>query len=170
MAERRTATEAELKALASPLRLRIIRLCSDVALTNKEIAAALERDPASVLHHVRTLVSTGFLVSEGERRGARGAREVPYRATGMSWQLDSPDDADARRQSAMLLETWLDGVRRTGVQNLDSTLWAGLRLTPAEKEELELRLRDLIEDFRDRGSGGEPWSMFVGLHRDDRPV
>lgn len=167
--QQRPATEEEAKALASPLRLRILRLCSDVALTNKEIAARLGRDPASVLHHVRKLVATGFLAAEGERRGARGAREVPYRSTGKSWILDVADEADGRRRSGTLLETWLQGVRRAGAENLDSA-WAGLRLTPAEKEELDGRVRDLIEEFRDRGSTGEPWSFFVGLHRDDRPV
>ena len=62
--ERRPASEDEARALASTLRMRILRLCLDVSLTNKEIAARLDRDPASVLHHVRTLVRTGFLAAE----------------------------------------------------------------------------------------------------------
>ena len=61
--------------MASPLRLRILRLCLDAPLTNKQIAAALGRDPASVLYHVRRLVRTGFLAPEQERRGVpRGPR------------------------------------------------------------------------------------------------
>src|SRR5438309_1430220 len=86
--ERRRATDAEARALASAVRLRILRLCLDRSLTNKELAAGLDRNPATVLHHVRTLVDTGFLVPEAPRRGARGAREVPYRATGKSWLMD----------------------------------------------------------------------------------
>ena len=39
--ERRPATEQEARTLASPLRLRILRLCLDVSLTNKEIAERL---------------------------------------------------------------------------------------------------------------------------------
>jgi Arc/MetJ-type ribon-helix-helix transcriptional regulator len=46
----------------------------------------------------------------------------------------------------------------------------GLRLTPDELEELTTRLAELLEEFRQRRSEGEPWSLFVGLHRDDRPV
>ena len=84
---RRPATDAEAKALASGIRLRIIRLCLDRALTNKEIAERLDANPATVLHHVRTLVATGFLVPQEERRGPRGTREVPYLSTTKSWQL-----------------------------------------------------------------------------------
>jgi DNA-binding transcriptional ArsR family regulator len=86
--ERRRATDAGARALASAVRLRILRLCRDTALTDKELAARLDRNPATVLHHVRTLLQTGFLAAEPERRGPRGAREVPYRATGKSWQMD----------------------------------------------------------------------------------
>src|SRR3954463_2795270 len=85
---RRPATDGEARALASAVRLRILRLCLHEALSNKEIAARLGRNPATVLHHVRTLVDTGFLAADPERRGARGAREVPYRATGKSWLMD----------------------------------------------------------------------------------
>ena len=88
-AERRAATVAEARALAHPDRLRIIRLTYDQELTNAEIAAKLGRDPASTLHHVRTLTDTGFLEALPVRRGARGSRERPYRSTGKSWAMDT---------------------------------------------------------------------------------
>ncbi len=50
-------------------------------------------NPGSMLHHVRALVETGFLRAEEPRRGKRGAREVPYRATGLSWR--TPVDSQA---------------------------------------------------------------------------
>jgi DNA-binding transcriptional ArsR family regulator len=167
--ERRAATAEEARAIASPLRLRILRLCLDAPLTNKQIAEALGRDPASVLHHVRTLVRTGFLAADGERRGTRGAREVPYRATGKSWVLDVVDEKQERAAGIALVEAFLDDARRVGFENVDSTRM-GLRLTPDEHEELKHRIFDLVEEFRLRTSVGEPWSLFVGLHRDDRPV
>ena len=63
-APRRPATEAEARALASAIRLRIMRLCLDRPLTNKEIAERLGANPATTLHHVRTLVATGFLAAQ----------------------------------------------------------------------------------------------------------
>lgn len=167
--ERRAATDAEARAIASPLRLRILRLCLDTPLTNKQIAAALGRDPASVLHHVRTLVRTGFLVAEEERRGARGSREVPYRATGKSWVLDVVDPAQGRAKTIALVEAFIEDATRAGFENVDG-LRMGLRLTPAEYQELAGRLHAVVTEFMDRGSTGEPWSLFIGLHPDDRPV
>src|SRR5262245_65500851 len=85
---RREATREEAKALAHPDRLRIIRLTFDSALTNKELADRLGRNPGTTLYHLRMLVRTGFVAPEAARRGTRGASEVPYRSTGKSWTLD----------------------------------------------------------------------------------
>lgn len=167
--DRREATDEEARAMASPLRMRVLRLCQDTPQTNKQIAAALGRNPASVLHHVRTLVRTGFLAAEGERRGTRGAREVPYRATGKSWILDVLDPVQGRAQGVALVEAFVRDARRVGFDTVDSTRM-GLRLTPTEHEELTSRIYELVQEFRSRGSAGEPWSLFVALHRDDRPV
>jgi predicted ArsR family transcriptional regulator len=86
---RRPATDAEAKALASSLRVRILRMCLDEPMTNAQIAERLGRPPASVLHHVRTLTATGFLEALPAEEGPRGSRPVPYRATRKSWRLDT---------------------------------------------------------------------------------
>jgi len=167
--QRRDATDEEARAMGSAVRLRILRLCLDTPLTNKQIAQTLGRDPASVLYHVRRLVQTGFLVPGEERRGARGAREVPYRATGKSYTLDVVDPRQERVTTAALVEVFIEDARRVGPENVEGAR-LGLRLTPAEHEELKKRLGDLLDDFATRTSDGQPWSLFVGLHRDDRPV
>ena len=167
--ERRPATEDEARTLASPLRLRILRLCLDVSLTNKEIAERLGKDPASVLYHVRRLVRTGFLVAEDERRGTRGAREVPYRSTGKSWTLSIGESEDPRLAASTLVEAFVQDAARVGFEKVDGTR-LGLRLTPGEHDELTRRLYELIEEFRLRESDGAPWSLFIGMHPDDRPV
>jgi DNA-binding transcriptional ArsR family regulator len=167
--QRRAATDEEARAMGSPLRLRILRLCLDTPLTNKQIAQALGRDPASVLYHVRRLVRAGFLVPGEARRGARGAREVPYQATGKSYTLDVVDPRQERAGAAALVEVFLDDVRRVGPENVEGAR-LGIRLTATEHEELKRRLGEVLDDFATRESDGEPWSLFVGLHRDDRPV
>src|SRR5919201_57526 len=58
---RRGATAEEAKAMGHPMRLRILRLCLDQELTNKQLAERLGKDPGTLLHHVRILVNAGFL-------------------------------------------------------------------------------------------------------------
>lgn len=159
--ERRPATDAEARALASGLRLQILRLTLDEALTNKEIAERLDRNPASVLHHVRTLVDTGFLRAEPVRRGARGSREVPYRATGKSWQLEVPNVSGA------VLAAFLAEAEQVPAGALETSR-LGLRLTDDEVQELRQRLHDLLEEFHRRPTSpdAEPWSVFLALHPD----
>jgi DNA-binding IclR family transcriptional regulator len=159
--DRRPATDAEARALASSLRLQILRLTLDEALTNKEIAERVGRNPASVLHHVRTLVDTGFLRPEAVRRGARGSREVPYRATGKSWQLELPNAGRA------VLAAFLAEAEQAPPGTLQTTR-LGLRLTEDEVDELGSRLLEVLEEFRRRpvDPDAAPWSVFVALHPD----
>lgn len=161
---RRAPDEAEAKALASPLRLQILRAALHEPRTNKEIAEAVGRNPATVLHHVRTLVDTGFLVEQERRRGERGSREVPYLASGKSWAMDggAPTPPGARD---VLLQTFLDESDRVP-EGMLSTSRLGFRLSERDREELLGRLYDVLRDIEAAPSDpdGEPWSLFVGLH------
>ena len=161
--ERRPATDAEARALASAVRLRILRLCLHEPLTNKELAARLDRNPATVLHHVRTLVDTGFLAPQAERRGARGAREVPYRATRKSWLMDDAGSAGAAGD--VVLAAFLEEVAAVGETRLESSR-LGLRLEPEALAEFRERLHGLLDEYARRppDPGGAKWSVYVGMH------
>ncbi len=161
---RRPADEAEAKAMASPLRLRILRVTLHEPRTNKEIAEALGRNPASVLHHVRTLVDTGFLIEQEPRRGRRGSREVPYLASGKTWFLDG-GGAQLVAGRDLLLETFLGEVAELPAGALNSTR-LGFRLGRADRERLLERIQDLMREISELPSDpeGEPWSLYLGLH------
>lgn len=157
---RRPATDAEARALASTLRLRILRICLGEARTNKEIAQTLDKDPATVLHHVRRLVDTGFLAAQPVRRGTRGSREVPYLATGKSWLMETP------AQDSAMLSAFLEEVALVPVEEVD-TLRIGLRLSEERKEELSSRLTKLMEEYFDSPDpDGRPWSVYAAIHPD----
>jgi predicted ArsR family transcriptional regulator len=173
---RRPATEAEAQVLASALRLRIIRLCLGETLTNKQIAQRLGRDPASVLHHVRRLVATGFLEALPLRRGSRGAKEIPYRSTGKSWTLRIGDAGDPRRTNDAMLQAFLDELADAHGE-LANAMRLGLRLRPDDRAELHRRIVEVLEEFKSRtaydaddpdDTGGEWWSVFFAIHRDRR--
>jgi predicted ArsR family transcriptional regulator len=165
MEQRTPASDAEARALASALRLRILRICLGEARTNKEIAEVLGRDPASILHHIRTLVRTGFLQPQPERRGARGAREIPYLATKKSWRLSVP----AMERS--MLDAFLQELALVAGQEMDAAR-LGLRLAPAQLADFRTRLQDLLEEFAalPDDPNAPAWSLFVALHPDpNRP-
>jgi predicted ArsR family transcriptional regulator len=163
---RQEATPEELKALAHPLRLRILRLCLHEARTNKELADRLGKDPATVLHHVRLLVATEFLAPEPVRTGARGALEKPYRATRRSWtmRVSRPED-----ESAQVL-AMLDAVRDELVESDGEVELAGGRLGMKISEERAAALAAEIGDLLARWAAepedpdGRPLGLFVTLH------
>ena len=160
---RRTADEAEAKAMASPLRLRILRIALHEAHTNKEIAEALGRNPASVLHHVRALVDTGFLVEQPRRRGQRGSRELPYLASGKSFYLETGESRLPEQD--LLLTTFLEEIRGLAPGVLDSAR-LGFRLSTADRERVMGRFQDLLREIAALPSDpeGEPWSIYLGIH------
>src|SRR5205814_606937 len=143
-----------------------LRVCLDRAHTNKEIADRLHLNPASTLHHVRRLVQTGFLVPEPERRGTRGAREVPYRATGKSWTLDVHEQNVPG--SRAMLGAFLAEIGQVDLDARTAMARLGLQLTAAEVEELDGRLQEVLEEFRTRAPdpGAEPYSVFLAIHPD----
>jgi predicted ArsR family transcriptional regulator len=170
---RRLATLQEARALAHPLRVRILRLCLDQALTNKELAALLGLRPATVLHHVRTLVATGFLAEQEWRRGPRGSTEKPYRSTGKSWQLDEAMAGKGALEA--VLEAVAAEVNEAGPDSVIEAARMALHLRPEQLDELVGRVRALIgaydpyEFLADQSPEGDPYAMLIVLHRGSPP-
>jgi DNA-binding transcriptional ArsR family regulator len=152
-----------MRALAHPLRLRILRLTLDRAMTNKELASRLGRDPGTVLHHVRTLVRGGFLAQEQTRPGPRGTVERPYRSTGKSWQVRMVPSAD---HLVSVMDAVRDEILEFGDDATVSSLRLGVRLRPEDLDELRGRIRALGDDFVDRDHpDGEPIGILALVHR-----
>ncbi|WAC66463.1 winged helix-turn-helix domain-containing protein [Agrococcus sp. SL85] len=156
-----TELTAKARALASPLRWRILRLCLHEPRTNKELAGALGMNPGSMHHHVQSLVEVGFLVAEEPRAGARGAKEIPYRATGLTWH-----GSEAPLVGPVLVQTFLEEIQ--GVQPGDLEVSRlGVRLSAEDHAEYERRAGELLEWLRSRDSAeGDPWSFLVAAHPD----
>ena len=55
--------------MSHPLRVRILRLCGDSELTNKQLADRLGVDAGTAYYHVRQLVAAGFLEPAAVRTG-----------------------------------------------------------------------------------------------------
>ena len=168
---RRQATSDEARALANPLRLRILRLCLNDELTNSEIARRLDKDPGTVLHHVRMLVDSGFLEATEVRQGARGAYEKPYRATGKSWQVSVEDPAQAGTAQAAMVQAFAEELAEAGPARVVRLTRFANRLDRTSYAELTERLDALVEEFALRDDpGGSRFAFLFGAHaRDERP-
>ncbi|WP_281245032.1 ArsR/SmtB family transcription factor [Lentzea albida] len=138
---RRPATSEEAAALSSDLRLRMIRMTFDRPLTNKELARRLGKDPATTLHHVRKLVAAGFLEAMPPRAGNRGAKEIPYRSTKLSWELDNSENAVAVGEA--MLHAFLGEVADIGLGDVDQSRL----VVTVDPEELKQRLEALMEEL-----------------------
>ncbi|MFC7432553.1 MULTISPECIES: ArsR/SmtB family transcription factor [unclassified Agrococcus] len=157
--------EARAKALGSPIRWRILRLCLHEPRTNRELAALLDRNPATMLHHVRTLVDAGYLAPQEARRGTRGAREIPYLATRLTWEEDEQTST-----SDVLVRTFLDEIEGLRPDEV-GIMRAGLRLSQDELHEYWARTEEIVRDLMARREA-EPhverssWGVFLAVHPD----
>lgn len=158
--ERPIATAEQAAALASDVRLRIIRLTHETPMTNKELAERLGKDPATTLHHVRKLVATGFLEAQPERAGNRGAREVPYLSTGLSWRLRWDPEPLATKEA--VLQAFLGEVSEVGVDAVEQIRLV-LRTDP---EELKRRIAALFLELAEEPAhpDGERVAVYLAVY------
>lgn len=90
---------ADLRALAHPLRLRMMELFAESPKTTKQVADLLQQPPTRLYHHVAALERAGLLILK-ETRKNRGTVEKWY--AGVSQQLRgtaSGKTAAARRSA-----------------------------------------------------------------------
>ena len=158
------ATIEDLKALGHPVRWRILRLCLERALTNKELSVELGLAPATTLRHVRALVKTNFLVAEPVRTGEHGALERPYRANARTWGMSILPDGSGLAQQVDLavLGAHRAELIAAGPDSGRGAARGVLRLGPESVEKLNQRIRDLIAEYADEPDG-EPLSYLWSL-------
>jgi predicted ArsR family transcriptional regulator len=149
---RRPATPDEAKALAHPVRQRIIRLCGLSALTNKQLADRLDRDPATVLHHVRLLVATGFLEPTEERTGPSGATEKPYRSTGRSWTLELDEASPRDELMSAAFQATGEELAAAGPAAMRDMARVVVRLTDDDLGEVLGRIQEVLDEAVSRSA------------------
>lgn len=161
-------TESRHAALASPVRLRILRLTRDESLTNSELATELGLAPATALYHVRRLVSAGFLRPEPGGRG----REIPYRATGRSLDPDWGDTALRGRISHAAVRAFVEELERSGPDSLREIARLRLSLTDEQYAAFNQRMAALLREYAalPPGPDARSWSLLLAVHEERPPT
>lgn len=144
----REATAAEAKALAHPVRIRILQVLRGESKTNKEIAETLGTSPGATLHHVNVLLEQGFMKAQEERTGRRGSREVPYEATGktriLSFEDGSALSTDVRNA---ILQSALESFAATPIEARFGEWSVTLNLTSERLGGFQQRIQEVITEF-----------------------
>ena len=167
VAEQFEATPADLKALAHPLRLRILRLCLHRRAHEQAVCRTTRTRPRTTLHHVRTLVHGGFIEPQAVRTGARGALEKPYRATNKSWVLSIPRSGDRFTAVVASIDAARAELLAAGPDALLTNTRLGLQLSDHEITELTARLTAIAHEYAQRPPtpGGTRVGLSTLLHR-----
>lgn len=160
---RREATVLEARALAHPLRMRILRACRAEELTNKQLADRLEVQPGTVFYHVKLLLGAGLIEQVPVRTGVSGALEKPYRSTGASWWLNNPlRDTDPEIRFGPI-ETFQDELRRAGPDSVQDYASFVLHLAPEDVEELDRRILAVLDEYIDTDQDRRHLPAHAGL-------
>lgn len=157
------ANAQEIKALAHPLRLRILRLCGLHELTNKQLADRLGHDPGTVLYHVRQLLASGFLEPAGVRTGVSGALEKPYRSTGRSWSLNAALHDAGPDGPLAPLDAVREELTEAGPDALANLSRFVLHLSPQDAEDLITRVYTVLSEYTDTDHQRSDQPSYGGL-------
>lgn len=164
MVARRDASVLEAKALAHPLRVQLLTMLGTEEQSTSELARRLDVNPGTVLYHLRVLQEAEFVAATAERVGRRGARTVPYRATGRAKSVSFRNQPDAGAAiGSSIMQGALASYFGAEVQARFGESVATLRLTADRLEEFQLHMRNLVDEFRDEE--GEPVTMMIAFHR-----
>lgn len=162
----------QLKALADPLRLRVLRAFAHEPRTAKHVAEAIGEKPGRLYHHLAVLERVGLLEITHTRQ-VRGTVEKHYRAVASRFEVDGallssgapPAEADAERTemvTALLAQTRSEflesrGRRRTAKAGpkpiLARMVMSGTR---EEIEALVRRIQSLVTECAPRGDAECP--------------
>ena len=162
----------QLKALADPLRLRVLRAFAGEPRTAKQVAEEIGERPGRLYHHLAVLESVGLLEVTHTRQ-VRGTVEKHYRAVASRFEVDgtlfsaaAPAAAsDAERvemATSLLAQTRSEYVESLGRRRISDAgpkptlARAVLSGTPEQIDSLVRRIQSLVSECGPGSEGGCP--------------
>ena len=152
---------AQIKALADPLRQRLLRAFAGTPQTTKQIARSLGEKPTKLYHHVDTLAGAGLLKLI-ETRQKRGTTERYYQAAAKQFSvhrnifrhLSAATPASEKIAPDALFENAFtsalsdirDSVAEAATEARSALLQGRICATPAEAAALRKKIQRLLEN------------------------
>lgn len=166
------SSSAQLRAIAEPLRSRVLDLVLQRAASVTELATALGRPKSTVAHHVGVLLDAGLLRVVRTKR-VRAIDERYYGRTGRTLHI-----AVSRRAGQNDVPMGVNELSVAAAESvpahLDDTLYSTLRhvrIPPEAASQFWQRVEGLVREFSELPRAGESVYGFVaGLYPRDQPV
>jgi len=154
-----TTDPRQLKALAHPLRNRILFALGPDGATVSQLAATLSTNKGNVAHHLAVLEGAG-LVRRGPRRQVRGGTEQYFLRAAR--RLKTPGGSRAGHTAALLQAV----AEEVDASPTDALLTLRrIRLTPARAASLAQHLERLVEDLPEAGPREADHGVLVSVFR-----
>jgi DNA-binding transcriptional ArsR family regulator len=173
----------QIRAMADPLRQRIVEALIEASLTTKQVAQQLKEQPTKLYHHVELLEKAG-IIKLVETRPKRGTVEKYYRAVAQSFTVDRDlfSNRPESDETAKTLLSIVGGMFETTLAEMRESLAAKLlrpgkktpsrmtrniiRTTPANIEKFNQKLAALIDecDVLDSEDGEVAYGLTVAFY------
>jgi DNA-binding transcriptional ArsR family regulator len=151
-------TPVQLKALAHPLRQRLLFSLGERPATISQLAAALGAHKGNIAHHLKVLRNAG-MVEVTETRQVRGGTEQYYQRTAQRIFVGGPPGAS----TTAMIQAMADEIAAASEEPL--LVLRHLRLTAAHAERLTAALSDLVHNADDDGLDQPRYGLLVGLYQ-----
>lgn len=156
------STPEQFKALAHPLRQRLLFALGRQPATPAHLAAALSSQKGTIAHHLKVLREAG-LVRIVATRKVRGGTEHHYQRSARRMDFQR---LEAEPTAAMLGAI---GEELAAAPEDPLIVLRHLRLTPEAVDRLRDTLTEVVESAQDAGDGAPRYGMLVTLYRQPGP-
>ena len=146
------------KALAHPLRQRLLFALGRAPATTSQLAVSLGAQKGNIGHHLKVLREAG-LVRLAETRRVRGGTEQYYQRTFRRLSVPGPAAEHTEAMFGAVAEELRQAPREPVL------VLRHLRLTAAGARELGETLRRLVDQAEDAGGGEAVHGVLVALYR-----
>jgi DNA-binding transcriptional ArsR family regulator len=151
------SSPAQLKALAHPLRQRLLYALGGQPATISQLAVSFGERKGNIAHHLKVLSGAG-MVRIVETRQVRGGTEHYYQRTTTRVHVGGPPAAS----TTAMLRAVADELTATPKEPL--LILRHVRLSPAQAERLAAALTAIVAETTDDGAGERSYGLLVGLY------